>query len=73
MVHDTSVSHPYVLFNRGNTEGTNSSKLMFLMLMHVLFYINLSQDCFRIMFVRFNTKKLVENSFTVYMTFVRDF
>ena len=40
MVHDTSVSQPYVLFfNRDNTEGTNSSKLLCLMFMYVLFCV----------------------------------
>ena len=42
MVHDTSVSKPYVLFfNRGGTKGTNSSKILCLMFVYVLFYVNL--------------------------------
>ena len=44
MVHDTSVSWPYVLFDRGDIEGTNSSKILCLMFVYVLFYVNLRQD-----------------------------
>ena len=49
MVHDTSVSSPYVLFfffffNRGDTEGTNSSKILCSMFVYVFFYVNLCQD-----------------------------
>ena len=31
-------------FNRGGTEGTNSSKILFSMFVYVLFYVNLCQD-----------------------------
>ena len=30
--------------NRGNTEGTNSSKILCSMFVYVLFYVNLCQD-----------------------------
>ena len=33
-------------FNRGDTEGTNSSKILCAMFVYVLFYVNLCQDCF---------------------------
>ena len=36
MLHDTSVSQPYVLFNMGNTEGTDSSKIWSLTFVYVL-------------------------------------
>ena len=31
-------------FNRGDTEGTNSSKVLCLMFVYVLFYVNLCHD-----------------------------
>ena len=31
-------------FNRGDTEGTNSSKVLCLMFVYVLFYVNLRHD-----------------------------
>ena len=31
-------------FNKGDTEGTNSSKILCLMFVYVLFYANLCQD-----------------------------
>ena len=31
-------------FNRGDTEGTNSSKMLYPMSMYVLFYVNLCHD-----------------------------
>ena len=31
-------------FNRGDTEGTNSSKILCLMFVYVLFYVNLCHD-----------------------------
>ena len=31
-------------FNRGDTEGTNSSKILCAMFVYVLFYVNLCQD-----------------------------
>ena len=31
-------------FNRGDTEGTNSSKILCSMFVYVLFYVNLCQD-----------------------------
>ena len=31
-------------FNRGDTEGTNSSKILCPMFVHVLFYVNLCHD-----------------------------
>ena len=31
-------------FNRGNTEGTNSSKILCPMFVYVLFYVNLCHD-----------------------------
>ena len=31
-------------FNRGDTEGTNSSKILFSMFVYVLFYVHLCQD-----------------------------
>ena len=31
-------------FNRGNTEGTNSSKILYLMFVYVSFYVNLCGD-----------------------------
>ena len=31
-------------FNRGDTEGTNSSKILCLLFVYVLFYVNLCQD-----------------------------
>ena len=31
-------------FNRGDTEGTNSSETLCLMFVYVLFYVNLCQD-----------------------------
>ena len=31
-------------FNRGNTKGTNSSKILFLTFVYVLFDVNLCQD-----------------------------
>ena len=31
-------------FNRGDTEGTNSSKILCPMFVYVLFYVNLCQD-----------------------------
>ena len=34
------------LFNRGNTEGTNSSKCLCLIFVYVLFYVNLCRDWF---------------------------
>ena len=34
-------TYPYVLFNRGDTEGTNSSKILCSMFVYVLFYVNL--------------------------------
>ena len=33
-----------VFFNRGNTEGTNSSKILCWMFVYVLFYVNLCHD-----------------------------
>ena len=33
-----------VFFNRGDTEGTNPSKILCLMFVYVLFYVNLCQD-----------------------------
>ena len=33
-----------MLFNRGDTEGTNSSRTLCLMFVYVLFYVNLFQD-----------------------------
>ena len=33
-------------FNRGDTEGTNSSKILCLMFVYVLFYVNLCRDLF---------------------------
>ena len=33
-------------FNRGDTEGTNSSKVLCLMFVYVLFYVNLCHDWF---------------------------
>ena len=41
MVHDTSVSWPYVLLNRGDTEGINSSKMLCSMFVYALFHVNL--------------------------------
>ena len=35
MVHDNRASKPYVLFNRGNTEGTNFLKSFCLMFVYV--------------------------------------
>ena len=31
-------------FNKGDTEGTNSSKILFSMFVYVLFYVHLCQD-----------------------------
>ena len=33
-------------FNRGETKGTNSSKILCPMFVDVLFYVNLCHDCF---------------------------
>ena len=42
MVHDTSVSWPYVIFfNRDGIEGTNSSNILCMVFVYVLFYVNL--------------------------------
>ena len=42
MVHDASVlTLCAFFFNRGDTEGTNSSKILCLMFVYVLFYVNL--------------------------------
>ena len=34
------------LFNRGDTEGTNSMNILYSMFVYVLFYVNLCQDWF---------------------------
>ena len=34
----------YFFFNRGDTEGTNSSKILCSMFVYVLFYVNSCQD-----------------------------
>ena len=39
-----SLSLSFCFSNRGNTKGENSSKIMFLTFMYVLFYVNLCQD-----------------------------
>ena len=42
MIHNTSMSQPYVLFfNRGGTKGINSSKILCSMFVYVLFHVNL--------------------------------
>ena len=41
--HDTSLM---CFFNRGDTEGTNSSKILCPMFVYVLFYVNLCHDLF---------------------------
>ena len=43
MVHDTACPSLKCFFNRGDTEGTNSSKVLCLMFVYVLFYVGLCQ------------------------------
>ena len=48
-------------FNRGDTEGTNSSKILCLMFVYVLFYVNLFQDSFCGLWIIFGLMTCVQS------------